>query len=121
MLRLLKLLVTLLLFLTLLVGNVPTLLTGAEVVQIVTVVFAFLSAVVGAITTIYVARMGKTVKLLEKNTNSIKDELVKITAEKAHAVGYKEGIESVKPPALTEGENVELMKAVRSANESKPE
>ena len=43
-----------------------------------------------------VAEARETITVLEKNTNSIKDALVKVTGEEALARGRKEGAESAK-------------------------
>jgi hypothetical protein len=46
-----------------------------------------MAAIFSFISTLIVARAAKTVKLLEKNTNSIKDALVRVTGDEALARG----------------------------------
>ncbi len=56
-------------------------------VSVITAVPATLAALFSFVSTLIVARAAKTVKLLETNTNSMKDALVKITGEEALARG----------------------------------
>lgn len=56
--------------------------------------FAFgiaLNAILAALTYIRTVKSANTILLLEQNTNSIKDALVKVTGESEHAKGMLQG------------------------------
>lgn len=62
-----------------------------------------LTAIISSVTAIVVLRIsrstdryGEQIVLVEKNTNHIREELVKVTAKEAHARGLKEGKEESK-------------------------
>jgi len=51
----------------------------------------FINAVLAVLTYIKALNSAKTIELLEQNTNSIKDALVKVTGESEHAKGVLQG------------------------------
>jgi hypothetical protein len=60
-------------------------------VSVIAAVPATLAALFSFVSTLIVSRAAKTVKLLETNTNSIKDALVKVTGDEALARGRLAG------------------------------
>ena len=61
-------------------------------ISLIGAIFSFLTAVLAAIVTIVTLKTKTTMQELEKNTNSMKDALVKVTAESEFAKGLKEGL-----------------------------
>ncbi len=57
------------------------------------VIISLVGAIASVCNTWMIVRAKKTVSLLEKNTNSLKDELVALTKTSSHAEGLKEGRE----------------------------
>lgn len=69
--------------------------TIALIGGVVSVLLALVTAAMTILNTIVIRRTEKQVVMLEKNTNSIKDALVKVTGEAEFAKGLKTGIETV--------------------------
>ncbi len=57
------------------------------------VIISLVGAIASICNTWMIVRAKKTVTLLEKNTNSLKDELVALTKVSSHAEGLKQGQE----------------------------
>lgn len=66
-------------------------MTDAVALAIIVAIPGTIAAVGTAITAILVAKQGGIIQHLEKNTNSIKDALVKVTGEAERAKGRIEG------------------------------
>jgi len=63
----------------------------SELAQLFFASAILINAILSALTFLRSMRSGKTIDLLEKNTNSIKDALVKVTGESEHAKGMLAG------------------------------
>ncbi len=57
------------------------------------VMVSVVGAIASLVNTFMILNAKKTVTLLEKNTNSIKDELVRVVGQAEHAKGLKQGQE----------------------------
>ena len=66
----------------------------AGCVAVIPTILSFLTFLISKNNERHLAQMKDTVITLEKNTNSIKDELVKVTGEAAFAKGLKSGQEN---------------------------
>lgn len=84
-------------------------MSDAIVISLIGAVGSFLAAVLGFANNILarrnsqrIAETKKAIITLEKNTNSIKDALVKVTGESEFARGHLEGIRSTIPKPPTE-------------------
>ncbi len=66
-------------------------MTDIVIISIVTAISSTIAAALGVVSSVMVAKSQKTIRELEKNTNSIKDALVKTTGESEHAKGMLAG------------------------------
>jgi hypothetical protein len=72
-------------------------MTDAVALAIIVAIPGTIAAVGTAITAILVAKQGGNIEKLERNTNSMKDALVKVTAESEFAKGKIEGAAGKNP------------------------
>lgn len=66
-------------------------MSDTVLISLITAIASIVAATLGTISTVLVARTRSDMRVLEKNTNSIKDELVRVTAKAEFAKGLKAG------------------------------
>jgi hypothetical protein len=66
-------------------------MTGIEIAAVITSVSSLVAAVGSAVGVVVSARNGRRIELVHLATNSMKDELVKVTGEQKYAEGLKHG------------------------------
>lgn len=82
-------------------------MSDAVLIALITMVGALLTTALGVVNTLLMKKLAKdgeetkeAVATLEKNTNSIKDALVKVTGEAQHAAGKLEGAKEEREKAM---------------------
>lgn len=67
-------------------------MTDAVVISVATLATALITAIMTIFTYITSQKNAKTIEILEKNTNSIKDALVASTAKASNLEGHAQGV-----------------------------